>query len=208
VIAPAKSWVEPSLFERSNGPWPFAPLTPRAYSLIMIDCAWEFVTRSELGEGKSPQSHYATMTIDEISALPVRDLARDDCLLWMWATAPMLDVQMKIMTDAWGFRFFSSGVWVKTTKTGKIGFGTGYGFRNAHESILLGKRGNPQLISKSVRSVIMGPLREHSRKPDEAYAAARALVPYGRAADVYSRETRPGWEAFGNEVGKFSEAAE
>lgn len=58
---------------------------------------------------------------------------------------------------------------------------------------------------KSVRSVIMAPLRENSRKPDEAYAAAEALMPRGRKADVFTRERRSGWESFGDEVGKFNQ---
>lgn len=201
------SFLAPDMFDGGIKDWPFGDLEPGAYSLIMIDCAWHFETRSDKGGEKSPQAHYRTMSLKEIADLPVADLARQDCLLWMWATQPMLDVQMSIL-KGWGFKFFSSGVWVKTTKNGKLNFGTGYGFRNAHESILLGTRGSPDIASRSVRSVIMAPLREHSRKPDEAYEAARALVPYGRAADVYSRETRATWESFGNEAGKFDAVEE
>lgn len=198
------SYLAPDMFDGGIAEWPFGHLEPAAYSLISIDPPWRFLTRSPKGEGRSPQAHYRTMSLEEIAALPVADLALPDCLLWMWGTAPMMDVQMHIL-KGWGFKFLSSGVWVKATVNGKISFGTGYCFRNAHEPILLGTRGNPEIISKSVRSVIMGPLREHSRKPDEAYTAARKLVPYGRAADVYSREARPGWESFGDEAGKFDE---
>ncbi len=202
----ARSFIEPDMFTPSrNVAWPFGRLVPRAYSLIFIDPPWHFITRSKRGESKSPQAKYRTMTIDDIAALPVADLAADDCLLWMWATAPMVDRQMEIL-KGWGFDFSSSGVWVKTTVNGRLGFGTGYTFRNCHEIILLGTRGSPEIKSKSVRSVIMAQAREHSRKPDEAYAAARAMIPYGRAADVFSRERRPTWEGFGDEFGKFDTA--
>jgi N6-adenosine-specific RNA methylase IME4 len=200
------TFIQPDMFSPGVKEWPFGSLEPQAYSLIMIDCAWHFDTRSEKGEAKSPQAHYRTMPLYEIRALPVADLARENCLLWMWATQPMLNVQCEIL-EGWGFKFFSSGVWVKTTKHGKLAFGTGYGFRCAHESILLGTRGAPAIASKSVRSVIMAPVREYSRKPDEAYEAARSMIPYGRAADVYSRETRPKWESFGDQAGHFDEVA-
>lgn len=205
MIMRPRSLIEPDLFEGGLGEWPaeFGGLAPMAYRLIMIDPPWHFATRSDKGGEKSPQAKYKTMSMQDIAALPVSDLAHPDgCLLWMWCTQPALDVQMQIL-KGWGFSFFSSGVWVKQTVHGKLSFGVGYGFRNCHEPILLGKIGDPEIVSKSVRSVIMGPLREHSRKPDEAYVAARALIPHGRAADVFSRETRPTWEASGDEAGKF-----
>lgn len=200
------SFIQPDLLspERSLPNWPFAPLTPQAYSLIMIDCPWHFKTRSKLGEAKSPQAYYRTMTIEEITALPVADLASDDCILWMWGTAPMIDVQISIM-KRWGFKFSTSGVWVKFTKHGKLNFGTGYFLRNCHEIFLIGTRGDPEITARNIRSVIMAPAREYSRKPDEAYEAARRMMPYGRAADVFSRETRDGWETFGDEAGKFDQ---
>jgi N6-adenosine-specific RNA methylase IME4 len=69
---------------------------------------------------------------------------------------------------------------------------------------VLGAFGRPKIISKSVRSVIMAPVREHSRKPDQAFEAARALIPYGRAAEVFSRQSRSGWDVFGDEAAKFN----
>lgn len=187
--------------------WIFSPLTRGAYSLLMLDAPWSFSTYSPKGWGKSAQRHYGCMTMADIAALPVLDLAADNCLVWLWATAPMLDQQIDVL-KGWGARYVSSGVWVKTTETGKIAFGTGYSFRNAHEIVILGAFGRPKIASRSVRSVFMAPVREHSRKPDLAYDLARQLIPDGRAADLFSRQERAGWEAWGNETGKFVEAAE
>lgn len=186
--------------------WPFAPLERGAYSLIMADPPWKYLVRSPKGLGKSADRHYQTMTRERIEALPVADLAAKDCMLWLWGTAPMLHIQLEIMRS-WGFKYVSSGVWVKRTKRGKIGFGGGYTFRNGHEYALLGSRGAPKYVDRSVRSVIEGPLREHSRKPDEAYAAARRLIPYGRAADLFSKQTRDGWENWGDQKTFFDEVA-
>jgi len=210
------SWLQPGLFERADArPWPFnAPnaasdtLVAQAYRLIMIDPPWHFKLHSDAtGAEKSPQAHYDCMSMDEIKALPVADLAAPDCLLWLWSTAPMLDQQIGVLA-AWGFEFCTSGVWVKTTVNGHLAFGTGYVLRGAHEPFVIAKRGAPQVVSRAVRSVVMGPSRENSRKPDEAYDAARQLIPQGLACDVFSRERRPGWHVWGKEVGKFDGTGE
>lgn len=186
--------------------WVFAPLERGAYSLLFIDPPWTFATYSPKGLGKSAQKHYGCMTMADIAALPVRDLAAENCLVWLWATAPLLDQQIAIL-KGWGARYVSHGAWVKTTRSGGLAFGTGYSLRNCTETFLIGAFGRPKIVSRSVRSAIVAPAREHSRKPDEAYIAARQLIPYGRAADVFSRQSREGWEAFGNEVGKLDEVA-
>lgn len=180
----------------------FDNLAPGAYSLIMADPPWSFRTYSPKGWGKSAQKHYAVMTMVDIAALPVASLAAPDCLVWLWGTAPMLDQQIDIL-KGWGARYISHGVWCKTTGSGGLAFGTGYSFRNAHENIILGAFGRPKIASRSVRSVLMAPVREHSRKPDVAYVAARQMMPHGRAIDLFSRETRDGWDAWGGETGKF-----
>lgn len=208
----ASSYVEPDMFGSGVSRWPFVEiegvplcrhLEPRAYSLVMIDPCWHFVTRSPKGDEKSPQAKYRTMTLADIAALPVGDLAHaDGCLFWVWVTGAGLRDQMR-MLDAWGLRFVTSGAWVKTTVHGKLAFGTGYVLRNCHEPYIIAASGRPVTKSKSVRSAILAPVREHSRKPDEAYRDARLLIPTGRAADVFSCQTRPGWEAWGNEAGLY-----
>ncbi len=183
--------------------WPFAPLRPLSYDLIMADPPWRFETWSEAGKKhKSPEAHYETMPIEEIAAMPVGHLARRDCLLWLWATNPMIDQQIAVL-KAWGFRFVSMGTWVKRTRNGKLAFGTGHRLRCASEPFLLGTNGNPETC-KSVRTVIEGPLRQHSRKPDQAYAEAERLVinPFARA-DLFTRQSRPGWDGWGYEARKF-----
>lgn len=195
------SWTVPDMFAQSPAAWPFGDLEAGAYSLIMADPPWRFELYSVEGEEKSAQGQYATMGLDEIAALPVADLARAAAVLWLWATAPMLPQQLAVMA-AWGFTFKTSGVWVKRTKHGKVGFGTGYVLRNAHEPFLIGTRGAPR-TSRSVRSVIEAGLREHSRKPEEAFAAAEQLMPGQRRCELFSRARRACWDTWGHEAGKF-----
>lgn len=186
--------------------WPFETLTPLAYDLVMVDPPWQYQNYSKKGEHKGAAAQYDCMSLDEVKALPIGQLARPDSLLMLWATNPLLDRAFDVMS-AWGFRFKSAGHWVKKTKHGKLAFGTGYLVRAAGEPFLLGTIGAP-VVTRSCRSVIEGAVREHSRKPDEAYGWAERLMPGARRADVFSRQRRPGWDCWGNEVDKFAEAAE
>lgn len=185
----------------------FDPLPRHAFDLLMIDPPWEYVMRSALGEtAKSAQGQYACMSLADIMDLPVADLCMSDATLWCWATHPMLHIQYDVV-KAWGFEIVTSGVWIKRTRNGHLAFGTGYCFRCASEPVIIARRGQPR-FARNVRSAFEGPLREHSRKPDEAYRHAERLVPWAlRRADIFARETRPGWTAWGNEAGKFDGAA-
>ncbi|MFI5409115.1 MT-A70 family methyltransferase [Kaistia sp. UC242_56] len=182
--------------------WIFGDMPMFGYDLIMADPPWRFDTWSDAGKKhKSPEGHYQTMALADIAAMPVGHLAAKDCMLWLWATHPMLPQQIEICA-AWGFKFVTSGVWVKRTVHGKLAFGTGYRLRCASEPFLLATNGDPSTC-RSVRTVIEGPIREHSRKPDEAYAEAEKLMAGARRADLFSRQTRPGWTSWGHETGKF-----
>ena len=175
------------------------------FDLIMADPPWRYEMRSEKGETRCPQAKYACMTIDEIAALPVVALAAPNCLLWLWGLNTMLPQALKVI-EAWGFDYKTSGHWVKMTVNGKLNMGMGYILRGAGEPFLIGTRGAPKTTS-STRSVIMGLIREHSRKPEEAFAEAEKLMPAARRIEVFSRQRRAGWSNWGHESEKFEEAS-
>lgn len=183
-------------------PWPWGSLEPRAYGLIAMDAPWDFSLYSIKGGNKSAQKHYDCMSIEDIMALPVQDLAADDCCLMLWATAPMLKIQMACL-DAYGFTYKTEMVWRKTTPAGKQTFGPGYIVRGSHEPVLIATRGNPPFVAKNIRSCFDGVRREHSRKPEEFYRIAERMLPKARKVELFSRTNRPGWESWGNEAGKF-----
>ena len=185
--------------------WPFENLSPGAYGMIVADPPWSFATWSDKGHGKSAQRHYACMSLDDIKALPVADLAAPDCCLFLWATWPMLNEALEVM-DSWGFAYKTGGAWHKKTKNGKTAFGTGYRVRCASEPFLLGYIGNPK-NSRAERNVIEGLVREHSRKPEAAYAWAERYLPEARHVDLFGRTRRSGWDVWGDEAGKFEVAA-
>lgn len=182
--------------------WPFGDLKPLRYGAIIADPPWRFRNFSAKGEAKNPVAHYDCMDIEALQRLPVDQLAAPDCAMFMWATAPLLPAAISLMA-AWGFTFKSAGAWAKQSSTGKAwAFGTGYCFRSAAEFYLLGTIGKPRVLSRSVRNLIVAPVREHSRKPDTLHADVETLYA-GPYAELFAREARPGWDAWGNQVGKF-----
>jgi N6-adenosine-specific RNA methylase IME4 len=174
------------------------------FGAILADPPWYFANYSAKGEAKNPIAHYDCMTLPALQTLPVAHLAKPDCALIMWATAPMLPEALSLM-GIWGFVFKTAGCWAKESKAGeKVAFGTGYIFRSASEFYLVGTIGKPAIKSRSVRNLIWEPVREHSRKPDQIYANIETLFD-GPYLDLFSRQTRPGWVSWGDEVGKFDQ---
>jgi len=172
------------------------------YGLIMADVPWSFKTYSSKGHEKAAQAQYECQSLDWVEGLPVGHLAANDCVLWLWATNPMLPQALGVMS-AWGFQFKTAGHWSKKTRHGKQAFGTGYILRCAGEPFLIGTIGQPK-VARNVRSVIEGPIREHSRKPDEAFEAAERLCGDVPKIELFSRQERSGWDVMGNQVERFA----
>ena len=182
--------------------WPFADLQPGRYGAILADPPWRFLNRTAAGEKKNPVAQYPCMSIAELAALPVARLAAPDCALVMWATAPLLHRAIELV-DAWGFTFKSAGAWAKQSSTGqRWTFGTGYVFRSAAEFYLVATRGKPRVQSRSIRNLIVAPVREHSRKPDQLHADVEALYA-GPYTELFARQRRPGWDSWGNDIDRF-----
>lgn len=196
----------------------FTELRPAGgFRAIYADPPWYFENRSEKGEGRNPTQHYACLPTDIIAKLPVAFICAADALLFMWATFPMLVDALDVI-EGWGFGYVAGAAWAKESKLSgvfdsessehKFAFGTGYLFRSAAELLLVGKRGEPALFktkqARSIRNLIYAPVREHSRKPASVYDTIEALTP-GPYVELFSRCDRPGWDAWGNELGKFAE---
>lgn len=202
---------------------PFASLSS-GYQVILADPPWAFRTFS--GETMTPhrcaEDHYSTMTLAEMQALPVGEIAARDCALFMWVVGSHL-VEAIELAAAWGFEFKTDAFyWFKQRLVGadqidlftgdiaepRMGFG--YWTRKQVEPCWLFTRGKPKRLNAGVRQVIMEPRREHSRKPDAQYERIESLVT-GPYVELFARTRRRGWDSWGNQVGKFdaieSEAA-
>lgn len=172
------------------------------FGVIYADPPWHFKVRSQKGEGRSARKHYSVMSLDDIKALPLVDIAADDCVLLMWVTMPMLAQAMDVI-KAWGFKYKTCGFsWMKINKTnGRLFSGTGYWTRANTELCLLATRGKPKRIDRGVAQAILEPRREHSRKPD-IHSRIERLVG-GPYIELFSRSSAPGWTVWGNQIDKF-----
>ena len=196
------------------------------FDLIVADPPWKFEPWSLNLEDKkvrAAEHHYGTQDLDWICSLPVADVAARDCHLMMWITGPMLarGVHARVL-DAWGFEPSSIAfVWLKINRKAVQGrlfalprkedffMGLGHTTRQNAEYVILGRRGKPRRHAANVHQLIIEPRREHSRKPEAFYTEAERYAGLeARRLELFARESRPGWTAVGNEVGKFNEAAE
>ena len=173
----------------------------KKYEVIYADPPWAFRVRSEKGKGLSAECHYPTMTLEEICALPVQEIAADDSVLFMWATFPNLREAFDVI-DAWGFTYKTVAfVWVKQNKkSDSLFWGMGYWTRANAEICLLATKGHPKRISNKVHQVIVSHIEEHSKKPAETRERIIELVGDVPRVELFARQKTHGWDTWGNEV--------
>ena len=188
------------------GGWAFGSLRPLSYDLIVIDPPWAYETYSERGQQKGAATQYTTLSCEDIAAMfPVDQLAAGNCLLMCWGTQPLLDRQLAAV-KRWRFKYQSMVMWEKVFPSGKPAIGTGYRVRSMCEPIIIATIGEPR--HKPFPGLFKGVRREHSRKPERFYELIDEKCPkLFRRADVFGRQTRPGYDVFGNEATKFDEEA-
>lgn len=162
-----------------------------AAHVIYADPPWRY-EHSETST-REIENHYPTMTFDDLAALEIP--AADDAVLFLWATSPKL-LEAVALIDAWGFSYRTCMVWVKD----KIGMG--YYARQQHELLLIAKRGELPVPAPEDRppSVVEGVRGEHSAKPERFYELIERMYPTYRCVEMFARNTRPGWHAWGNQA--------
>ncbi len=197
----------------------FAPLEQGKYRAICIDYPWKFS-----GGTKGRPQHYPRMTDAEIVAtIPsLASLAHPDgCFLFFWISPPMFERFWMRYAPALrrvGFRYSSRGLmWGKLRPADgvegeplffmrdQLAMLHGYTTRKGSEDLLLFRRGRPKRQSAKVRELLLAPIREHSRKPDEALERIEEFCA-GPYAEIFSRTSRPKWDCWGDEAGKFDAA--
>jgi N6-adenosine-specific RNA methylase IME4 len=170
-------------------------LGKRLYNVIMADPPWRFEPYSRVtGMVRSADNHYPTMATDNICA--IIPPAADNCILFLWRTAPMLLDAVRVMA-AWGFEYKTEFVWLKNGAAG-----TGYWNRNRHEVLMVGVRGSVPAPSPGDQydSVIAAAASEHSVKPPVFAEIIKGMFPTGTLLEMFARKSRAGWDVWGNEV--------
>lgn len=193
-------------------------LPQKRYGVIVADPEWRFeVWNRDSGMDRAADNHYPTSDLDAICSRDVAGIAAPDCVLGLWATAPMLPQALQVLS-AWGFRYVTHVVWRKAelspgagTDQGKrdrgvwsggLVLGTGYWFRNGHELMLIGARGQPVAPAQGEQfpSVIDAPPMKHSQKPDRFLEMLDTYFPSLPKIELNARRQRKGWDAWGLEA--------
>ena len=201
----------------------FDELPKHHFGAILADPPWAFQTwwsgrSNKLPSPKKKFSYpsratapsYEVMREADLNALPVADLAADDCVLFLWICWPVLEWSLRLIKD-WGFEYKTCGFcWVKA-HAGQIELfqddieahmTLGYWTRSNSEVCLLATRGKPKRLHADVRQGIIAPRREHSRKPDGVHERIERLVA-GPYLELFGRQKRSGWLTWGNQTDRF-----
>lgn len=174
------------------------PLTPTGpFPVIAIDPPWKYENRVEDASHRG-RNQYPDMTQGQLVMLPVPMLAAEDCILWLWTTNAFMGDALALISE-WGFTQKTILTWDKQ----KLGLGDW--LRNITEHCILAVRGHPVVTLTNQTTLISEPRREHSRKPEAFYALVEKLcpVPKNGRLEMFAREERPGWTAWGAEKEKF-----
>lgn len=168
------------------------------FTVLYADPCWRYERNGCQG---AAEKHYATMSIDELCALPVAELADKNAALFLWATFPMLPDALRVI-HAWGFQYKSIGfLWLKKNRKADTWFfGLGFWTRGNAEVCLLATKGAPKRQSAKVHQFIIAPLESHSKKPDAAREKIVELMGDVPRIELFARDQAPGWAALGNEL--------
>lgn len=175
----------------------------KKYQIIYADPPWKYKVWSKKGNGRSAESHYKTMNIEDIINLKgfINNISDENCILFIWVTYPCLKEGLKVI-EAWGFKYKTCGfTWVKRNKKSNSWFwGMGYWTRANSELCLIATKGKIKRISKKVHQIIDTSIEQHSRKPAIVRDKIIELVGDLPRIELFAREKVPGWDAWGNEI--------
>lgn len=166
------------------------PLPKGPFRVIVIDPPWTYESRAADSSHRSANP-YPSMTVDEIKALTIPNLACNDAVLWLWTTNSHLPVSFGIL-EHWGFAYKTILTWMKNK------MGTGDWLRGQTEHCLMAIRGKPTIVLTNQTTALLAEAGSHSEKPDKFYSLVEKLCP-GSKLDYYARKQRAGWVCYGDE---------
>lgn len=170
----------------------------KKYSIIYADPPWSY---NDKGCNGTMATHYQGMSVKDICNLPIKNICEKNCILFLWATYPMLPEALEVI-NSWGFNYKSIGFqWIKLNKKALTPFyGLGRWTRGNTEPCLIGVKGKIERQAKNVFQLIQTPIERHSKKPDIVRDKIVQLVGDLPRVELFARQKTPGWDAWGNEV--------
>ncbi len=176
----------------------FIPFPKKKYSIIYADPPWRY---QDKGCNGNCEAHYPTLSIKDLCLLPVKEIADENCILFLWSTYPMLQEAIQLI-DAWDFKYKTIAFqWIKTNKR-SIGYfyGLGRRTRGNTEPCLLAAKGKPKRINNSISQLIVSPIQGHSKKPDIVRDRIVDLIGDLPRIELFSRNSTNNWDVWGDEV--------
>jgi len=162
------------------------------FRVIYADPPWSY-GNTQPDYHTEQRDHYPVMALSDICAMPVKEWAEDNAVLFLWVTSPILEESFQVIR-AWGFKYKASFVW------DKVHHNMGHYNSVRHEFLLICVRGSCQPdVRKLFDSVQSIERTEHSKKPDEFYGIIETIYTNGERLEIFARMPREGWKAYGNQ---------
>lgn len=178
------------------------PLNPGgcAYDVILADPPWTYRDKLKCG-ARGAESKYPCLTLADLQALPVAEVATVNAALLLWIPSPLLPDGIEL-ARAWGFTFKRRAfLWVKRHASGKLCFNLGHWTRGNAEECYLFTRGRPRRAARNISEVLEHPpIKPHSAKPPIVHDLAAKLFEGDRRLELFARVPRDGWRCLGNEI--------
>lgn len=172
--------------------------TDKKYDIIYADPPWQYRNMGNIQA--TANSHYDTMTQKEINNLPVSKLAKDNSILFLWATFPKIQEALDTI-KAWGFEYKTAGfVWIKKNKNGSNFFGVGWYTKSNAEVCLIATKGKAPKQSNKVSQIVETIREEHSKKPQQVRDKIVEFCGDLPRIELFARQSVAGWDCWGNEA--------
>jgi len=176
----------------------------KKYQIIYADPPWSYHMGKETGKWlqNTADSHYQTMSNEDIYSLPIQDISDKNCILFLWATMPKLPEAIETI-KRWGFEFKTCGfTWVKTTKDkSRIRMdGVGWYTTSNAEICLIAKKGKLKRQKTGIPQIVLSPRVKHSEKPKEVKDKIVQLMGDLPRIELFARQKTEGWDAIGYEI--------
>lgn len=174
--------------------------TKNKYSIVYADPPWQYRSKECLAKKSilngELNTHYPTMTMDELKQIPINEFTEKDSLLFMWVVSPMLDECIELL-KCWGYKYATVAfIWDKQkTNPGSYTM-------SQCEMCLVGKKGKIPTPrgARNVKQFISEKRSLHSKKPDEIRERIYKMFPNNQKIELFARQHVEGWDCWGNEV--------